>query len=575
MHGIPHETQRNDHGGTTVVAWRTLPRAEQRFALFVSAALVICTILPYVAAWLRTPPTHVATGLSTVNSLDVTVYLGYIEQIRDGQWRIVNQYAPEGAVPTLNPFWLGVGLVARTLHLTPAVAFHGVRLLLIVPFTMFLAVFVTEFLPHPIGTWSPRVLRRIALLCIAGGSGMSAILRDLPGIHALLPNGTDGILLDLHVPEATTFLTLYHSPHAIASLWLLLAVLLALLRFDRTRRMWHAVAAGIAACALLSFHPYYAATIAGVLLAWGVMSAVRERRVPWHLVRGGAIIAACTLPAVAFYAASFAADPTLGGHAARIHAPMPVWWVALLSVGALAPLACIGAIAALRRNHREVWLLIAWVATAFTLAYAPMPAQRKFLASSHVALALLATIGLAIVLPWLRARLPRRAVALGWTRTTALFLAVPLFGFSPLAVLATDLAHAIDGTPSQRSTLVAYPRDAVAAMQWIRAHTQARDVTLAVGVDADYFPRYANRTVTYGSWERAGDAAARRAQIAALTAGTLALQETRAVLQALRVRYVLITNLSRHHWAIAPATLPGARLAYANGSAEVYEITLP
>lgn len=557
-----------------VPARRPLPHAERRFALYVGIALVLLTSIPAAFAWLYTPPDAAYTGALLMNAADLSVYSSFIEQIREGHWMVRNLYTSD-LTPTarLDIFWLAVGLFARVTRLAAPLAIHLVRLALIVPFILFLHALLAELIVRPVAGWSVRAVRRGALLLIAFASGASVLA------ERLLPAAPAGALrtypLDLSTAEAITTLTVLASPHFIASLLLLLATFRFALRAVREERRRPLVAASACAFLLLAFHPYYVPTVLGVLAAWAILDGVVERRIPWRILRTSAWIAAACVPPAAYYAWLLATDPATAGHASQNVLHGPTLRVALVSYGALVPLALVGIAAWFRTFGTAERFQAAWLATTIALVASAIPWARKLTMGLHVVLALAAAQGLPVVLTWLRTHLPTPIARYGMTRTTAALIAIPIFGLSTLAVFAQNVAYAALPRDAGAASLFYLPRATIAAMSWIRAHAHSDEATLAFGMDGNAIPHYAVRVTAYGHDHMTTDAPRKRAQLRALAEGTLAVEDSTHLLRELRVRYILVTDATRARWTRSPATLPGVRLAFATTTAEVYEVLPP
>ncbi|MDP3770828.1 MAG: polyprenol monophosphomannose synthase, partial [bacterium] len=516
---------------------------ERRFAVWLGVSLIILTSLPYLYGWLRTPPDHVYTGVHALASGDMAVYGSYIEQIRDGRWTFVDLFTSEWPQRSfLNIFWLPVGLIARIFRLPTVLAFHVPRLLLIVPFILFLSRFVAAFLRKPIAGFPIRVVRRTALLFLAFSSGLGALIAE--GITSILAgrwrSGYDFWPMDLWVAESNTFLTLFQSPHFIASLWLLLFIILAALHAAETKRWRWSIGGGVAALALFQFHPFHVPTIALVLVFWTIVESATARRIRWDLAAHAAIVGIVSAPSVLYHLWLVATDFVTSARANQNLAFTTDWWLVLMSYGFLVPLAISGVWVIIRASNHGARslppshppsrppshkateghgkstegrgeatdgrgavaqddtnaraahrLLFVWLVATIILIYSPLTWQRRLTEGLHVVIVLVAIIGLFPLLAWLHVRAPMWIRRYAWGVTTATIVAIPLLGISTIVNLIRDFAlYTLQFPRSIPQHSFYYPTAAVDAMRWIRTNANPGDVTFAVGLDGNFLPMY-------------------------------------------------------------------------------------
>lgn len=579
-----------------------LPRpndSERHFALALAVALIFITGLPYLYGWLRTPPGHVYTGVHALASGDMAVYGSYIEQVRDGRWLFVDLFTSEWPQrPRFDIFWLAVGFFARLTHTSITLAFHLVRLILIIPFVLFLSRFVAAFLKPREKTsgfffrFPIRTVRRTALLFLVFSSGLGTLIAEsiAPLSDRRWRPGYDFWPPDLWVPESNTFLTLFQSPHLIVSLWLLLFAILATLRFTETRVYRWSIASGVTSLVLFQFHPFYVPSVATLLALWVVVESLATRRIRWDLVAHGLIIGIIGAPSVLYHLWNLATDPITMAVGEQNLLFTTDWWLVALGYGFLVPLAIIGVIQMVRTISKRTGsfaearddtnmnityrLLLTWLVATIVLIYSPLTWQRRLIEGAHVVLVLIAMVGLFPLLSWLRPRAPNWLRRYAWGTVTAVIVAVPLFGLSTGANLVRDFVlYTMRFPRSIPRHAFYYPIPARNAMQWIRAHAPLGTATFTVGLDGNFLPMYAARQSVLGHGVATVRFVEKYRTTYALVSGEISLADARAFLDRERVRYILITDASRNLWTIDPAAIPGAMLAYRNSGAEVYRLT--
>ncbi|MDO8560106.1 MAG: hypothetical protein Q7S23_03695 [bacterium] len=461
--------------------------SDRRFLLGVAAALAALSSLPYLLGWLRATSQLQYLGLHGFAPGDTFVYYNYLWQVRDGHWLLQDQFTAEPGWPILNTYWLAAGILGNLLRLSIPLTFHLARLLTI-PFALF-ALWVLG------GRYFSGASRRAALVLMVFSGGISGYLlpffrpsRELPGLYQLP--------LDLWTAESNVFLSAMHAGHMVAAFGMIAGIFVAFERAVATRQFRYSVLGGSMTLALLSFHPFHAPLVAGVLGCWWLLLAATQRRarldVIGHLLVGAAIAA----PIVAYYAAAVAADPLTTGRAARNLQLTPAWYLLVPSFGLLLVGALIGGrqLARMGQLREPRWLLlVAWVAAQSMLLYAPFTFQRRLVTGLVLPLALLTVAGWPAVAVWLRRRWPQLFSAqrsLPFLAPLALLL---LFGFSNMVNLANDL-----GLMVQRHPLVFWPREELAAIGGIRSRTDANAVVLALPESSYVIAGLAGRTVVLG-----------------------------------------------------------------------------
>ncbi len=170
-------------------------RQEWRWVLIVALLVVGIAALPYLLSWLITPVGKVYTGL-LVNPFDGHSYLAKMRQGAAGQWLFRLPFTSEpqrGAF--VYEYYLFLGHVSALSGLPLIVTYHIARSLT----GLFLLVVIYRFVAEFIAEVNQR---RITFLIVALSSGLGWIVAA---------SGTVGV--DLWVPEANTFYSIFVNPH--------------------------------------------------------------------------------------------------------------------------------------------------------------------------------------------------------------------------------------------------------------------------------------------------------------------------------------------------------------------------
>jgi hypothetical protein len=179
--------------------------------------------------------------------------------------------------------------------------------------------------------------------------------------------------------------------------------------------------------------------------------------------------------------------------------PSPALWAYLAGYGFVLVLAAIGAWTALR-ERRGALMLVVWSVIGFALPYLPVAQQRKLVMGLHIPLAILATIAIAQI----TSRAGKRNV------TAVAFLLVLILAPSNLLFMQdrTRMAEDIKLLKEQTTAphVSAYlSNDELAALRWLRGHSNRDDVVLAFPDTALFTPVVAGNRVYYGHWSETPD----------------------------------------------------------------------
>jgi hypothetical protein len=448
----------------------TMTRAELRWLLVASLAVLLFASLPTLYAWSLADEEHVFTGF-VYNTEDGNSYLAKMRLGAEGEWLFHIFYTAEAHDPAMAfPLHILLGKLAAAGGLSLVLVYHLARVVFGLLLLWTIYVFVGRFT-------ADVTTRRVAWALAVVGSGLGWLLL-LVGQSLML-----GVLpLDFWVPEAFVFLVLYNLPHlAVAQSLLLWSILWTMEAFEG-RPAAPILKAGLAAIGMTLVVPFYAGVLAAALGAYLLALAVKERRLPWQETWRTALVGAFAAPVVAYNAWAFTSNPAFRVWTAQntILSPHPLHFV-LGYLPLLIP-AVPGAVGALRGRDRAWLLPVAWVLAVPVLLYLPFNLQRRMIAGAQVPLALLAAQGL---VGWLRERSRAwRTWLLVWVAVAALSN-VLLVGMSLLEV-------------TNRSLPAFRPPGEVAAIDWLGQHAAPDDVVLSAYQSGNLIPTRAKLRVFLG-----------------------------------------------------------------------------
>ncbi|OLC66436.1 MAG: hypothetical protein AUH76_01005 [Candidatus Rokubacteria bacterium 13_1_40CM_4_67_11] len=446
-----------------------------------AAIVAVLSLLPYLLAYLWTPPGHHFAGFFFIAD-DATTYLAKMRQGADGSWLWNDPYTsePHGGV-FLFSFYLLFGHLAALLHLPLIAAYHLARISGAIALVLAADQLCRRVLPAE--------FRRLALVLVILGSGAGFLAQAL-GNPSLF--GTRVEALDLHLPEISGWYSILAIPHFAWATALIIAALLGLLRIAEAPA-WRPMALTSAALvALTAIHPQMIPVLGviwvayqGVLLTWGARPSIRSlvaQLVPFL----------ATMPLLAYNASILFRDPTIAewAHQWRHQAPSPMSLAVSLGLPLLAAIA--GTVIAWRHRDRGLALLFVWPPLVLALLYLPNIAniQRRLLDALYVPIGILAAVGIRNLTSRLRRPRARRIEAI---LVTACCLSSLIVFAIALRFASGAFAEAYIGDDSWR------------AMQWLSAHHQPSDRALSSPGAGQLLPAWAGVPVYVGHYSETLD----------------------------------------------------------------------
>ena len=352
-----------------------------RFALVFTVVIAAVSLLPYLLAYLWTPPGHHFAGFFFIAD-DATTYLAKMREGADGSWLWNDPYTsePHGGV-FLFGFYLLFGHLAALLHLPMIAAYHLARITGAIALVLAAERLCRRLLP------SERANLGLVLVVLGSGAGFLAQAAGNPAIF-----GTQVEALDLHLPELSGWYSILAIPHFAWATALIIAALLGLLRIMEAPGLRPLALTALALIALTAIHPQMIPVLAVIWVAYRVVLLLWGQRLSWRALAAEAAAFAATLPLLAYNAWILFRDPTIAewAHQWRHQAPGPVSLVVSLGLPLL--LATIGMTVAWRRRDQGLALLLVWPPLVVVLLYLPNLAniQRRLLDALFVPLGILA-----------------------------------------------------------------------------------------------------------------------------------------------------------------------------------------
>jgi len=445
----------------------------------VSFVLILVTCIPYAYGYFSRPDGHTYSGIDFLTPGDTNTYLSMIEQVKQGHWSFVNLYTSEEHPRVyVHLLWLLIGLMAKIFSLSPLVAFHVARILLIFAFVYV----IVRILHYLFGGDNRKIILALLLICFASGVGIF--------VDGFLHNPPESIQhpVDTWVPEAIPFLSMMHSPHYIASTALLLFSLYWIMRAFLERRYRFATYAGMCAALLIATHPFYVPTLYAVAGVWALYVFVKNMRQNYQVGILYLIYFAISAPVMVYFLWLNNISIVFHQWSAANDLASPSPWMYVFGFGLVIPFAIYGAY----RSWLDTKLrfVIYWVLVNIVLLYTPFTFQRRLVEGLFVPLAILATVGIYQIYMTIRKRSWRVAVA--YIMVLAVFL--PL---GNIQLISQDLFFYSD--PNNRYYYYYYPPTGeIEAFEWLKNNTDESAIVLSSSEVGNFLPAYSGRRVFVG-----------------------------------------------------------------------------
>jgi len=459
-----------------------VPRSRRiRFALVFAVVIAALSLLPYLLAYLWTPPGHHFAGFFFIAD-DATTYLAKMRQGADGSWLWNDPYTsePHGGV-FLFGFYLLFGHLAALLHLPLIAAYHLAGISGAVALVLAAERLCRRLLPPQ------RANLGLVLIVLGSGAGF---LAQAAGNPAILGSRVEA--LDLHLPELSGWYSILAIPHFAWATALIITALLGLLDIMEAPGWRPLALTAVSLIALTAIHPQMIPVLAVIWIAYRALLLLWGRRPSWRTLALEAAAFAATLPLLAYNAWILFRDPTIAewAHQWRHQAPGPVSLA--VSLGLPLVLAAVGISVAWRRRDQGLALMLVWPPLVTALLYLPNVAniQRRLLDALFVPIGVLAAVGLTSLTARLRQARARRLQV----------ILVTVCCLSSAIVLAIALRFA-----SGAFAEAYISDDAWQAMQWLSSHHQASDRALSAPAAGQLLPAWAGVPVYVGHYSETLD----------------------------------------------------------------------
>lgn len=515
---------------TTAETTRT-HMAEWRFVWTTIVFVLALTTLPYLYAYFTTPPEKHFMGLM----LDVPDHGQYFSWMRELTYAHLsaNKLTPEPNQPVFfNLLWWGLGRLGWVLGLNYPGVFQLLRFFGSILFLLLAYRVCAWFLPN-------LLMRRTAFLIIALTSGFGWVLVFF---KYLWGTADPPFPLLVYIAEGNTFLGILGYPHFIAAA-LYIFVFDLILRGQAKGQLRYAVLAGLVALFFGWQHAYDLVLVYGILGSYGLLMLLRDRRLPWYLIKGGFIIGLISCWPAFYSVLLTKLDPiweeVLAQFAnAGVYTPNPLQLIILLGIPFLLAVFSVIKDNPLRLQGLDdnQLFLKGWFLANFLLIYIPTDYQIHMLNGWQIPIAILATQGIfRYIIPWIERRLKSSQPRMS-TQSLQRGLVLAFI----IAILPTNIYLF-----TWRFVELArhdYPyylhQDEMAALRWLETNAQPDQVALSSLTVGQYIPALTGLHAFLAHWAQTLDFFGKSAMVDEFFAQETTEARRQEILQQYKVDYI-------------------------------------
>jgi len=464
----------------------SLTRRDWIFLWIVFFIVLVLIFLPILFGYFTTPPDKVFLFRPNNNGVDFTVYYSYIQQVKEGNFFFKNFFTSEvQTISRFNPFWLLAGLFAKIFSLSAPFTIQVLKFLFIFPFLIVSYYFLSFFLKD-------SFKRKVCFILFIFASGLGGIFS--------LDHQIQDKFLDLFVPEAFTFLTLYTEPHFILSLILFISIIFLSIKALSDYKLKHSLLTGLFSLILFSFHPYHVYSIFLILFSFGVTEYFIKTKLNFNYIKHFIIVSLLSLPSILYQLWIIVSIPTVYQHFLQNVTLTPSLQVVIISYGFLIPLAIVGSFLIIKNKQRSnlELMLVIWFICQFFLLYLPVKTQIRLSEGLQFPIAILATYGIFYLKNLFIQKVKNKNITdlvLGQKTAFYMFLIYLffiLFFLSSATILYTDIL-----LYSAQYKLFYISKAEYQSIEWLN-NTDKNSIIFSSGLTGNVIPAFVSRQVFIG-----------------------------------------------------------------------------
>ncbi len=372
--------------------------------------------------------------------------------------------------------------------------------------------------------------------------------------------------IDLWVPEANIFLTLYQSPHFILSLTLLILIFLFLLLAWEQKKWSYSLGATFLALILFNFHPYHVVTVWGVTGIYLLVDLVRKRRLDYFKLKSWLVLIIFSLPSIAYHYWLIIKEPVIAWRALQNVDPSPDLLFVLLGFGMIFLVALIGIYFLAKTGLDDrYWFSISWLFTGLVFVYLPaIPFARRLTEGLEVPMVVLAIPGLFYLLA------QARKLRLAWLTDNPYLLTILFlffFSFSTIFNLGRDLFYFYERLPP-----FYFSREKKLALDWLGQRWIENKVVLAGLLDSNLIVGFTPRAVYFGHGNETIFPEIKARNLVWFFRDNKNNERRREFLEKNNIGYLFWSEEESGWGNFSPAQAPYLKLVYQNSEVAIYQL---
>jgi hypothetical protein len=502
--------------------------------------------------------------------LDVPDHAQYFSWMRELSTAFLsaNKLTPEPNKPVFfNLLWWTMGRLNRMLGLGFAGMFQVLRLTASTLFLLLVYKICMVFLED-------RWMRRIAFLVVAFTSGFGWVLVLLKYTFA---RGDLLFPLDVYIAEGNTFLDMLGYPHFIAAA-LYIFVFYLVLQGQANNQLRYGVAAGLFAFLWGWQHAYDLILVYGILGLYTALLVVRDRRLPYFLIKTDLIIGALSWWPALYSVILTKVDPLWEQVLAQF-ANAGVFTPNLLHLPILLGFAFILALFTFIKDNplhmdgvsdKELFIK-SWFLGNFLLIYIPTDYQVHMLNGWQVPIAILATQGIFRYLaPFIvKSATKFKRELLDITRVQHV-----LGVFLIIIILPTNLylwVWRFVDLSRQDYPYYLY-KDEVTAFNWLEDNAKPDDVVLSSLTIGQYIPAWTGTHAFLAHWAQTVNFYEKSTMVENFFSAKTDDVKREAILQAYGVDYIFYGPVEKSMGSFDPETEPYLKRVFTSPLVQLYKV---
>lgn len=545
---------------------QTISKKEWRWVLILALILITLTSVPYIYAYLNTPGGYFYNGLHALTPGDVSVYFSYINQIKAGHWLLQDYFTSEAQTGGLfNIIWLVIGLLAKLFNLSAPLAWQISRLVLIPVFLAVIYIFISYF-------WAEKNKRLLTFLfaCFASGIGAYFALALEKIFYASLPGYIYKWPIDLWMPEANIFLTIYHSPYLMVSVIMLMLSFLFLLLALSNNDYRYSVMSGILGLIWFNFHPYYFPyffLIFGIYLAILILKNKKNYGLIWHFL----LCLVLSAPSIIYHYYKIKTDLVIGARAGLNISLTPPLIFVFLGFGFILISALLGLYFQARK--KELWyndnliFLAVWLISGLALLYCPISFARRFAEGLEIPMLIFTIAAIWEIKAFLILKFHKTHDFLKGNYALLIFLFLILFGFSTLFNVLRDIVY------FQEHYYKYYiPLEYQAAADWLQENNADTGAILSNEFSGSLLPSLTNLHVYIGHDQETIYYEEKSGRLAEFWNNKYEDQAALEFFKKYGISYILYSDTDRKYFAYQAEQKQYLAKVWQQGQLEIYKV---